>query len=156
MSKIRYACLDDINQIDRLYHMLFCFAAKLQPYYLQEARQDTAFLKETILSCQSDIILAEQDEEIVGFALVQLQKTPPYNCLVPHTYVYLIDFVVDESCRGSGIGYALFNATLDWGRQRSAEYLELSTQAENTSAREFYQRQGMQAASITYRCLLTE
>lgn len=151
MTKIRYACLDDVTQIEDLYHKLFCHVAKLQPFYLQEARQDVSFIKETILSTTSDILLAEHEQFILGFALVQLQKTLAYTCLVPHQYVYLVDFMVDEASRGSGIGQVLFNACKDWGKQRGAEYLELSTQAENQVARRFYERNGMHKAILTYR-----
>ncbi|MFT0210991.1 GNAT family N-acetyltransferase [Pseudomonas sp. F1_0610] len=151
MIKIRYACVDDIKHIEYLYHQLFCHGAALQPFYLQEAQQDVSFIKETILAPNSDILLAVQASNIIGFAVLQLQKTLPYKCLVPHQYVYLIDFIIDQNVRNQGIGQTLFESVLDWGKQRGAEYLELSTQAENTKAQGFYERNNMAVATLTYR-----
>ncbi|WP_455682644.1 hypothetical protein [Thomasclavelia sp.] len=92
--EIRKANIDDLEEIKNLYQVLFREMAQLQPEYFKAAKQDDNFIKLIIENDDSDILIA-QDIKIIGLALVQKQKTPPYNCLVEHNFTYLMDLVVD-------------------------------------------------------------
>lgn len=84
--KIRLAKLVDISNISTLYRTLFQTMAELQIEYYRKADQDVDFLKSVINSDTKDILVAEEDEQIIGFVLVQQLDTPPYACIVPHRY----------------------------------------------------------------------
>lgn len=101
--KIRKATTKDISGIIDLYTILFSDMAKLQPGYFKVAKQDDEFIRMIIENEDSDILIA-YDTKIIGLALVQKQKTPPYNCLVEHNFAYLMDFVVEPVFRNKGIG----------------------------------------------------
>ena len=76
--KIRLAKLVDISNISTLYRTLFQTMAVLQIEYYRKADQDVDFLKSVINSDTKDILVAEEDEQIIGFVLVQQLDTPPY------------------------------------------------------------------------------
>lgn len=88
--KIRLAKLVDISNISTLYRTLFQTMAELQIEYYRKADQDVDFLKSVINSDTKDILVAEEDEQIIGFVLVQQLDTPPYACIVPHRYMNLL------------------------------------------------------------------
>lgn len=108
--KIRLAKLVDISNISTLYRTLFQTMAELQIEYYRKADQDVDFLKSVINSDTKDILVAEEDEQIIGFVLVQQLDTPPYACIVPHRYTLLMDIVVSDLYRGQGIGRALIRS----------------------------------------------
>lgn len=136
---IELACIDDLNDIKKLYEILFLDMSKLQPEYCRVASQDDCFLKTIIESDKDDILIAKENHQILGFALVQQQNTPPFNCFVPHKYAYLMDIVVAPDHRGKGIGKQLINAVKSWAKERKMEYIELGVLTENENAIKLYE-----------------
>lgn len=153
--KIRIATKDNIENICRLYEELFSDMGSLQPTYFQSAKQDKEFLEGIIASEKSDILMAiDNDEVILGFALIQEQETPPFNCLVKHKYTYLMDLIVKMSYRGSGIGTILINEVKKWSKNRNLEYVELNVLPENINAIKLYEKQEFKNVIQTMRCIL--
>ncbi|WP_255505046.1 hypothetical protein [Lysinibacillus sphaericus] len=81
---IKIASIEEIPQIEILYEELFLEMSKLQPQYIAPAKQDVELLKNIISGKQSDIFVAELDDNIAGFLLIQELATPPYSCIVQH------------------------------------------------------------------------
>lgn len=138
---IQIATLKDLASICSLYQVLFANMALLQPEYFKESPVGEAFPKSTIESDKGDIIIAVENEVVVGFSHVNEQETPPYGCLVPHKYALLIDLVVDPSYREKGIGTTLIDATKQWAKLRGLDYLELCVLFENKDAARLYERE---------------
>ena len=151
---IRKAVPADLPDIQRLYKYLFADMAALQPDYIRAASQDEAFILSVIREEPSDILLACEEGKTLGFALVQLQRTPPYTCMVPHTYAYLTDLAVEPAARGRGLGRALLDAVKGWGRERGADYVELQVLRQNHGALRLYEREGFRDEMHTLRCPL--
>lgn len=153
--EIRVATKNNIEDIRKLYEELFSDMRNLQPTYFQSAKQDKEFLEGIIASEKSDILMAiDNDEVILGFALIQEQETPPFNCLVIHQYTYLMDLIVKRSYRGSGIGTILINEVKKWSKNRNLEYVELNVLPENINAIKLYEKQEFKNAMQTMRCVL--
>lgn len=136
---IELACINDLNDIKRLYEILFLDMSKLQPEYCRGADQDDNFLKKIIESDQDDILIVKENHQVLGFALVQQQNTPPFNCFIPHKYAYLMDIVVAPDQRGKGIGRQLINAVKSWAKARKLEYIELGVLSQNENAIKLYE-----------------
>lgn len=149
--RIRTAAEGDIPQIEALYQQLFCDMARLQPQYLRPANQSRGFLERIIESSGSDILLAEEGTEAVGFLLLQAQETPPYACFLPHQYAYVMDLVVKEEYRGQGIGTALLDYAEYWARNRNLDYLELNVLSQNDGAARLYEQKGYRECLRTMR-----
>ncbi len=144
----------DLEEICKLYDIFYKEMAILQPKYIRSARQNKYNLKDIIASDMADILIATEDEKIVGFALVQQQKTPPCSYIKPYDFAYLADLVIHPDFRGRGIGTHLIDAVKQWALDRLLEYVELSVIAENIGAIELYNRSGFVSTGYTMRAHL--
>ena len=75
--KIRTATTADMDVICRLYDTLFQEMADLQADYFQMTSQNRDFLSSIIEEEKGDVLLAEEADRLIGFALVQQSSTPP-------------------------------------------------------------------------------
>ena len=67
-----------------------------------------------INSDNHDMLLAYDDNNrIIGIATLSIIMGP-----IIRRAAYLEDFVTDESVRGQGVGSALWNAMLDWAKEK--------------------------------------
>ena len=87
---------------------------------------DRERLEEIMLSPYHDILLAVDGDTVVGMVVVSIVM------MTTRKNVYMEDLVVDENCRGKGIGGDLLEAVKDWGRAKGCQRLEFtSTSREN-------------------------
>lgn len=140
--EIRGAAEADIPRIVRLYGQLVDLSARMQPKRYCSAPQGTDFLREVIAAEDQELFVADELGELCGLALVQELETPPYDCVIPSRYAYLMDLCVDERRRNRGIGALLMEGVKSWARCRGLSYVELSALAQNEGAIRFYRRQG--------------
>ncbi len=151
--KIRKATTKDISGIIDLYTILFSDMAKLQPGYFKVAKQDDEFIRMIIENEDSDILIA-YDTKIIGLALVQKQKTPPYNCLVEHNFAYLMDLVVEPVFRNKGIGKKLIESVKKWALEKDCKYIELNVLSQNDKAIALYKAMDFDEEMKTMRMKL--
>lgn len=150
--EITAASFKHLDDICYLYKVLFAEMTVLQPqYYAPVEKHNVEFLKEIICGEQSDILVALVDSRVSGLVLLKTMHTLLYPCLVPHSYVYLMDLVVDPARRDSGIGTALLRAAKQWGHVRELDYMELNVLPENQRAISLYDREGFQSVTQTMR-----
>lgn len=149
--QIIMATRNEVPQIEILYQELFIEMSKLQPNHIQPAKQDVAFIRNTINNQESDILLAKSHNEIVGFLLIQETSTPPYSCIVKHKYAFINDIIVGSQYQSQGIGSALLSEAKKWAKNRQLDYLELNVLAENVGAITLYKKQGFQVMNHTMR-----
>ena len=102
-----------------------------------------AYFDELLASETATIQVAEVGGRIVGFAIVEVFDAPPVEILVPRRTVFISSMVVTAAQRGQGIGRALVEAAVEWGRGRGATALELTVWAFNEAAQAFYARLGL-------------
>ena len=62
--------------------------------------------------------------------------------------VAMWDIRVQPDARGQGIGHILFEAAVEWARERHCSEIKIETQNINVPACRFYQRQGCSLSSI--------
>jgi ribosomal protein S18 acetylase RimI-like enzyme len=97
---------------------------------------------------QSITIVAEVDDEIVGFIDVGLEQSPD----LMHrdiTYCHIAEIAVSHRHQNRGIGGLLIQAAEDWGRKMGAAFASLEFHNENKRASALYQKMGYGQASIT-------
>ncbi|MDM1407426.1 GNAT family N-acetyltransferase [Myroides sp. DF42-4-2] len=152
---IRKADIQDLTQVQELYEMLFSSMADLEPNYMKEAKQDESFIRSVILG-ENDfsIFVAEKEGQIQGFAIAQLQNSPPYNCFVQQRCVYLMDLVVNPRIQGKGFGTKLIERVKEWGQENKVDYFELNVLSTNQKAIELYKRMGLEPFSHSMRMRL--
>jgi len=85
-------------------------------------------------------LVAERDGRLVGILDV-----------VPEDWnntAFIWNIMLDESIRGQGVGRALFERAVRWGRQQGYRALVMETQTNNVPACKFYARMGCELGGI--------
>lgn len=92
---------------------------------------------EKMLSSGTTLFLARQaDQQIIGMAALAVLRVPS------GLKAWIEDVVVDEACRGRGIGEALTVAAIAHARQAGVRSLHLTSNPARTAANHLYQKLG--------------
>lgn len=92
---------------------------------------------ELIASPYHDMILAIEDGKLLGIATVSVHMGP-----IIRKNIYLEDFVTDSSTRNKGVGSAIWNEILEWGREKGCNNLEFTCGNGREVAQKFYHNHG--------------
>ena len=91
------------------------------------------WLEEIITSPYHDILIATDDSgKIIGIASLSIIVN------LRDKKAYLEDFVTDTALRGQGIGSALWDAMLDWAREKGCTELIFTSGYDRKAAHRFY------------------
>ncbi len=98
-----------------------------------------------VMGDESCIPLAEREEEIVGYATLQIRHATR-DIQVPRAYGFIDNFGVSAGARGTGVGRLLFEACCERAKAMGASSLDLDCWEVNQSAIRFYERMGMRVS----------
>ena len=149
---VRVSTAGDIDGVRLLNEEFWRYNAKLQPDYYCPAKDSGDYPKSVIESMDSDIIIAIENEKVVGLIHVRESKTLPYAPIVQHRYAEVVDFIVTASHRRKSIGTKLMDAAKEWSKARNLEHIELFVLSEATGERLFYEKEGFMTVSYNMRC----
>jgi GNAT superfamily N-acetyltransferase len=124
-------CVVALQEFERL------IDANLRPGDLM-ADEYCAKLHERCQEASGHILVAEHDDEVVGFVAVLARE--PFTELddPPGTYALVTDLVVLATHRGKGIGRRLLDRAEAYARDAGAAELRVGVLAKNTAARRLY------------------
>ena len=100
------------------------------------------------------VLIAELENEIVGFAYIQYESLDYANLL--ENAAWLHDLYVDERARGHNAGKLLLEKSVEAAKEFGADKLMLSVAAKNEYAQEFFERQGFRTTMVEVMLDLTE
>jgi GNAT superfamily N-acetyltransferase len=86
------------------------------------------------------ILLAEHEEEPVGFAIAEIRGASELFLVGPYGFVR--DLGVTRRARGLGVGQRLHARVLEWFTHLGVRRAELDVTVKNEGARRFWERQG--------------
>lgn len=92
---------------------------------------------DVINSSWHDLLYAEEDSQILGIACLSVTMGPGIK-----KNAYLEDFVTDSTIRGKGIGSALWQAIVEWGREKNCQNLEFTCGNGREASQQFYKNRG--------------
>ena len=92
---------------------------------------------ELIASPYHDMLIAVEDNKIIGIATLSVHMGP-----IIRKNAYLEDFVTDQTVRGKGIGSALWDAMLDWAKEKGCHNLEFTCGNGREASQQFYKNHG--------------
>ena len=107
-------------------------------------------LEATIAGERSAVLVTDDNERVVGFATVYLD-------IVSVRFgqrAWVEDLAVAPERRSSGIGKALLDAARIWARDHGAAWLGLEYGAARVDAQRFYEREGPDSWSRSFRWTL--
>lgn len=139
---IRIANKEDIEDLQKLYYELENDAVTFQPEHFVHGDRDEAFFDSIFNSENQDILVAEEDDNIVGFAHVVILEQKKVPCLIPERVIYLQDLDVSEELRSQGIGAKLIEACKDYGKKKGADFMRTQVFPQNVRGMKFYERAG--------------
>lgn len=126
MVAICLAGESDVKELAGLYR-------QLSKNYGGDERAILAALKHR----DTDIYVASEDGRVVGTATVSFRAVPSFG-LVAH----VDDVVVDEDCRGRGVGRELMKHIEKRARRRGCKIIELTSRPSREEANRLYGRLG--------------
>ena len=96
------------------------------------------WFEELIASPYHDMLVAIDDNnQIIGIATLSIHMGP-----IIRKNAYLEDFVTDQTVRGKGIGSALWDAMLDWAKEKGCNNLEFTCGNGREASQQFYKNHG--------------
>jgi GNAT superfamily N-acetyltransferase len=132
---IRKAVTGDLPSLVGLLQMLFRVEADFTPEPEKQQRGLELLLAD---KQRSLILLVEVDGRIAGMCTAQLVASTAEGALSG----WIEDLILDEDCRGCGIGRYLLTAVEDWCFKQGATRIQLLADRENTPALLFYAKLG--------------
>lgn len=111
-----------------------------EEYYLELLEQE-----------QSTVLIAREENKIIGFAVISIEASPDFPSLVHRRFAYIHDFGVDQSEKRKGIGLLLFEACLKWAKEMKVNEVELNVWEFNEEAISFYEKHSMKTISRKMR-----
>ncbi|MFJ8235832.1 GNAT family N-acetyltransferase [Ureibacillus sp. NPDC094379] len=87
------------------------------------------------------------NNEVVGFGVMELQKSPSFESMIPRKFAYMNDFGVKGTFQRNGVGNLLFAACVEWSREKGATNMDLTVWEFNEKAIAFYEKNEMRTIS---------
>ena len=145
--RVRTASLRDQDALCALFDELDEFHHRARPDLFQPFERP-ARTREQLARWLSDagstVLAAENEEGVVGLAVLLTRPASPFAGAVPRKVIELDTLVVRADQRNRKIGRRLLAATMDWARNCKATHVEVGVHAFNSGARRFYEGFGFQ------------
>lgn len=144
---VRYAAREDLQEVNALRRMVSELHAEgrpdiFRPGFCEELRQRAERMLE---APEYDVIVADMDGRVCGFAIVQYVDRPESAYLCAQRFCHIEEFGVESGCRRCGVGTALIAFCRAEARRRGFERLTLDVWAFNEAAQKFYEAAGFRA-----------
>lgn len=147
LMRVRIASLRDHDALCALFDELDEFHRRARPDMFR-AFAGPARTREQVARWLSEagstILVAENEEGVVGLAVLLTRPASSFAGAVPRKVIELDNLVVRSDQRNRKIGRRLLAATMDWARDRKATHVEVGVHAFNKDARRFYEEFGFQ------------
>ena len=153
---IRKATPDDIGAIDALLYQVHKIHADLRPDLFRNGAKK--YTDDELIGILQDetrpIFLKIEEGKVEGYAFCILTEVKNDLSLCDRKTLYIDDLCVDASCRGKGVGRALFRYVRDFASAAGCTNLTLNVWAGNEGARCFYEAMGMKTMKTEMEILL--
>ena len=146
---VRIARDDELNQVNALRKQVndLHVAGKpevFKPGFCDELRD---FIHVIRNDPEQDIVVAEQDDTILGFAVLHHIRKPENPFMYERDFLDIDEFCVDEAYRRTGVGTELMQFIRSYAEELGFSRIELNMWEFNADALAFYEEIGFK----TYR-----
>ncbi len=145
-SIVRYAREEDIDSIFQLWVESMKFHEELDPlifgFISEKSPEAKRFIREQFEKESSIILVAEKEEQVVGYLLGEIRERLPFQKLRVTGYIW--DIVVTACERNRGIGSILLEKAFQFFKNRDLDTVMLNVSEKNRSALRFYEKHGFE------------
>lgn len=147
---IRRATDNDLNKINDLLQQVLTVHHNGRPDLFKKGTKK--YTDDELLQIIADdnrpIFVAENDNEVVGYAFCVFQQHLNNNILTDVKTLYIDDLCVDETKRGLHIGSTLYDYVLKFAKESGCYNVTLNVWSCNQKALKFYERLGLAPQKI--------
>ncbi|MFC1947226.1 GNAT family N-acetyltransferase [Chloroflexota bacterium] len=141
--EIREASENHIPEITKLWMEFMYFNVEIEPFDTSGDNvlsQVETHLRNKITSDDSLVLVAIDDQKVVGYSISQTTRMPPFSR--GKTIGVIYDMAVTASHRRKGIGKEMLDRIKAWFNDRNINRIELSVVTKNTIGDSFWREQG--------------
>jgi ribosomal protein S18 acetylase RimI-like enzyme len=144
--EIRKATIEDLKRVQELCSFLFDYEYNKDngdksldlDWIFKKSGED--YIRDAITGRDSCVFVAVDDSVIVGYVEGGIFKPEEYR-KIPKM-VRLEFFYVLEEFRGKGIGDKLYEAFVEWAKEKGAKSMSVEVTTSNSGAMKFYKKNG--------------
>lgn len=147
----------DIRRINELLEQVALIHHKGRPdLFKYGQRKYTDDQLREILHDRNRPVLAAVDENdcLQGYAFCIFQQHLNHNILTDIRTLYIDDLCVDEKMRGMHVGKSLYDAVLEFAKERGCYNVTLNVWSCNESAMKFYENCGLKPQKVGMEIIL--
>ncbi len=149
--EIRRATAADMPGLNRLLYQVLMVHHNGRPdLFKSDAKKYTDEELKTLLSDETRPVFAAVNEQnqVLGYAFCILEDYTGDNIHPDMKTLYIDDLCVDEVCRGSHVGSALYEYVLDYARGIGCYNVTLNVWSCNPGAMKFYEKCGLKPYKV--------
>ena len=153
---VRRAEEKDINTIKALLIQVNNVHHRIRPDLFKEncRKYNDGELLELIGNAKKPIFVAEDNNEVLGYAFCVLTENKGGNNLTAIKTLYIDDLCVDEKVRGTRVGSAIYEYVKSFARAEGCYNITLNVWSGNETAAKFYTKRGLLPQKTTLETLL--
>lgn len=143
LLKIRKARLSDVPKITELGLEILNYHRKLDDYFTPSKEAKVAyqqFFRKCIYSRKQLLLVAEKDDQIIGYALAGVGSRPPVFKI--RKIGLLNDMYILPKYRRLGVGKDLYEAVSIWFKEKGLKYVHLHFHNNNYIGRKAWAKYG--------------
>jgi ribosomal protein S18 acetylase RimI-like enzyme len=141
--EIKEASEKHIPEITKLWMEFMYFNTAIEPFDTSGDNvltQVETHLRNKITSDDSLVLIATDNQRVVGYSISQITRMPPFTRGKQLGVIY--DMAVTASYRKKGIGKEILDQIKSWFKDRDIHRIELSVVTKNTIGDSFWREQG--------------
>lgn len=143
--EIREAAENHIPEITKLWMEFMYFNTEIEPFDTSGDNvltQVETHLRNKITSDDSLVLVAMDDQKVVGYSISQITRMPPFSRGKNVGVIY--DMAITASHRKQGFGKEMLDRIKAWFKERDIKRIEISVVTKNTIGDSFWREQGFQ------------
>lgn len=154
--EIRFAQSRDIPGMLNLLQQVGEVHHQIRPDLFRSGAQkyDEAALEALLKNPDRPIFIAQNEDQVAGYAFCILQLTKDDPVLQDRKVLYIDDLCVDEAQRGHGIAGALYQQVCQYARSIGCDAVTLNVWSGNDTAMAFYQKCGLKPQKVGMEFIL--
>lgn len=146
---VRFAQKSELNRINELRRQVndLHVAGKPEVFKPGFSKELQDYIDEIWNDPEKEIVVAERNGVIVGFAVLHCFHKPETPYMVARDYLDIDEFGVDEACRRQSVATAMVDFIREYTKEKGFHRIELNMWEFNEDALAFYEAAGF----ATYR-----